>query len=118
MSKIHRSIFLKEVKDIYPEIRQKLNQQGNFFMCEVDIFLKLVQKQIDNEELSNVKCSLALVNKYFLNGNRALVEFIRNGICEDVIFEDSKRHNRSWALKYLLPELRREREIWVNIIKS
>ena len=116
MKKIHRSIFLKEIKDSYPFLRSQLNDQDGMFCYEVSVFLRFVQRNIDEEDHENTEILLARVNRYYSLGDKALVEHIRNGICEDVKFEDSKKHFRSWALKYLSPELRKERESWIKFM--
>ena len=116
MNRIHRSIFLKELKEAYPDLKQELNTQDGLFSFEVNVFLEYIQNYIDREDIENTKILLSRVNRYFSNGNKALIESIRNGICEDVKFEDSKKHYRSWALKYLSPQLRKERESWVNMM--
>ncbi len=116
MIKIHRSIFLKELKEAYPDLKAKLNNQDGMFCWEVNVFLKYVQNYIDIEDIENSKALLSRVNRYYSNGDKALIEFIRNGVCEDVKFEDSKKHYRSWALKYLSPELSKKRESWVNMM--
>lgn len=114
MNIIHRSIFLKEITELYPELRKKLNEQDGMLYFEVDVFLKFVQKCIDECKHKNTRILIGQVNRYYQNGDKALNELIRNGICENVKFEDSKKTSRSWALEYLCPSLRKERADWLS----
>ena len=114
MNKIHRSIFLKELKEFYPELRKELNEQDGMFYLEVDVFLRFVQQCIDEGDHENTEILIERVNRYYQNGDKALHDCMRNGICEDVKFEDSKKTYRSWALEYLCPPLRKERDDWVS----
>ena len=114
MQKIHRHMFLKEVKETYPERADDLNRQEGVFSREVAVFLEFVQRLIDSEDCQKVEVLLNRVDRYYSTGDRALNEFTRNGVCEDLRFEDTKVVNRSWALAYLSPALTRERELWIE----
>jgi len=89
MNKIHRSIFLKEVKEQFPQLRSELNFQDGLLYFEVQVFLKFVQACIDEGDRNKTRSVVSEVNRYFAQGTPALVEAIRIGICEDVRFEDS-----------------------------
>ena len=84
------------------------------FSREVAVFLEFVQRLIDSEDCQKVEVLLNRVDRYYSTGDRALNEFTRNGVCEDLRFEDTKVVNRSWALAYLSPALTRERELWIE----
>jgi len=114
MTNVHRSVFLKELKEHYPDLTGKLNSQESVFFREVAVFLEYVQHHIDNEDQENTKILLQRIDRYYTSGDRALSELIRNGVCEDMRFEDTKTKNRAWALLYLSPSLVKERESWIS----
>ena len=80
MTNVHRSVFLKELKEQYPELADKLNAQDSLFFREVAVFLQYVQEHIENEDTENARILLQRVDRYYCNGDKALHEFIRNGV--------------------------------------
>lgn len=114
--KIHRSQFLKALKERYPEIRDEINSRGGLFTLEVSVFLDLVQKYIDEGKRESFREAIALVNHFYLHGNKALKNLILNGLCEDLIFENSKKNARSWALELIPLPLAEERNAWRKFI--
>ena len=118
MTNVHRSVFLKELKEQYPELADKLNAQDSLFFREVAVFLEYVQEHIESEDTESVRILLQRVDRYYCNGDKALHELIRNGVCEDMRFEDTKKKNRAWALEFLSPVLTKERESWIEKMGS
>lgn len=116
MNLIHRSIFLKEIKEHYPQLTSELNKQESMFDWEVSVFLKFVQERIDNGDQQNSRILLERVGRYYRSGDQALKEHIRNGVCEDMRFEDSKKIVRSWSKEYLSDPLKAERESWISLM--
>ncbi|GAB1266725.1 hypothetical protein NBRC116492_35350 [Aurantivibrio infirmus] len=113
---IDRSQFLKELKGRYPEIKDELNSQEGLITFEVSVFLQLVQRNIDDGNRDGFQQSIELVNRFYSEGNKALRSSICNGVCEDLLFEDSKKNNRSWALALLPEPLAKERDSWRKFI--
>jgi hypothetical protein len=109
---IDRSQFLKEVKEKYPEIRGDLNSQDGLITFEVSVFLDLIQKYINDGNREDFIEAIEVANHFYLEGNKSLKECICNGVCEDLLFEDSKKNKRSWALEFLPSSLARERNSW------
>ncbi len=109
---IDRSQFLKELKSKYPEIKDELNSQEGLITFEVSAFINLVQQNIDDGNREGFRESIDLANRFYLEGNKALRNSICNGVCEDLLFEDSKKNNRSWALALLPVPLAKVRDSW------
>ena len=116
MDKIDRSRFLKKVKENYPELSDGLNAQEGLITFEVSIFIGYLQKLINDGETTKFVNAIELASYFYVNGNEALKNSIRNGICEDLHFEDSKKNYRSWAIKYLPIPLAKEREVWLKFM--
>jgi len=118
MTTIHRSVFLKELKDQYPELSDRLNSDQNMFERDVLVYLEFVQQHIDDGDRENTRIHLSRLARYYSDGNNALKEFIRNGVCEDMKFENTSEIERSCALDFLPRSLRDEREAWVDQMGS
>jgi hypothetical protein len=116
MSNLHRSEFLKEVKNFFPEVTDKINQQDGLLSFEVDVFVKFVQNQIDSNSLEQTKSAFTLLDKYYQNGNKALHELIRNAVCENLNFSDTNNCKRSWAYSFLSEQLKTERNSWLKFM--
>lgn len=114
MSQVNRKIFLTELKEQFPDLEPLLDAQEGMFEWEVSVFLRYVQEQIDSGDKLITKIFLERVDRYYRTGDQALREFIRNGICEDMRFEDSKKITRSWAQEYLSRALKSERDTWIE----
>lgn len=69
---------MKEIKEFYPELRKKLNEQDGMLYLEVDVFLRFVQQYIDEGDQENTEILIERVNRYYQNGDKALHECIRN----------------------------------------
>lgn len=48
MKKTHRSIFIKEVKEAFPDIKDTINAEYGLLHCEMHVFCDYVQKLIDS----------------------------------------------------------------------
>jgi len=116
MSNLHRSEFLKEVKHCFPEVTEQINKQDGLLSFEIGIFVKFVQSQIDLSVLARTELALSLLDKYYKNGNKALHELIRNAVCEDLNFTDTKNSKRSWAYDLLSEPLKNERKAWLKFM--
>ncbi len=114
MSKLHRSDFLKEVKGNFPEIIENINKEEGLLSFELDIFVKFVQCQIDLNVTCKTKKAFTLLNNYYQNGNSALHELIRNAVCEDINFTDTKKIKRAWAYALVPAPLKTERQAWLK----
>ncbi len=116
MQLIHRSPFLKELKAKYPELKGDLNAQMGLLAFEVSVFIEFIQAAIDKGDQDKVRETLELTSYYYLNSNNSLKTLLCNAVCEDLDFEDTDRHSRSWALNFLPKPLKRERDAWIKFM--
>jgi len=56
------------------------------------------------------------LNRFYLSGNKALHELIRNAVCEDLEFENTKKSDRHWAYDLLSEPLKKERIEWLKFM--
>jgi hypothetical protein len=116
MNKAHRSEFLKEVKHKFPLIKENINQQEGLLSFEIDVFIKYIQTLINQNQSALASEAFILLNHFYLNGNRALHELIRNAVCEDLVFEDTISIERKWAYDLLSEPLKAERRKWLKFM--
>jgi hypothetical protein len=116
MNKAHRSEFLSEVKKLFPEIKEDINKQQGLLSFEIDIFIKHVQAKIDSNEPDAIQTAYELLEKYYRMGNTSIQELIRNAVCEDLDFANTKKHQRMWAYELLPQSLKIERKDWLKLM--
>ena len=116
MKKLHRSIFLKEVKNKFPEIIELINKEDGLLYFELCVFINYVQNKIDAGDKSKVVECFSVLNNYYENGNNSLHSLISNAVSEDILFDDSKNINRRWALDLLPLALKKERDCWYEFM--
>ena len=100
--KLHRSIFLNELKSTFPELTEKVNGCWGLLHVEMHCFTSYTQSQIDAGNAANLVKCFALANKYLQFGNHKLVNAIYVSFLEHLNFEDVKVP-RQWAWN-LMPE--------------
>ena len=111
MAKLHRSQFIKEVKETWPHLAPDINSEYGLLHLEMSVFARFTQQMIDagnREEL--IRC-FKVALKYEVGGNAKVRNAIDVSFVEDLEFGDSRKHRRSWAWE-VLPE--RLRELYVD----
>jgi hypothetical protein len=96
MKKSHRSIFLKEIKEAFPELVANINSEYGLLHLEMHAFLEFVQKQIERKNTEKVVLAFQLIERHFKYGNNALVNAIEVSFLEHLDLEKG-----SWALKIM-----------------
>lgn len=109
MTKTHRSIFLKEVKEKFPEIRKAINSEGGLLHCEVGVFLDYVMQLIRKHDKERVIDAFKIIERHYHLGNRELANAIAISFLEDLDLGLSKG-NVSWAYEYLPKSLIKDYE--------
>lgn len=109
MSKTHRSIFLKEVKEAFPELRESINEQYGLLHLEMHTFLDFVQEQIEAVNRGNVITAFQIIERHFENGNSDLVNAIGVSFLEHLDLGLAKGEP-SWAIEVLPTSLRQPYE--------
>ena len=105
MTHTHRSIFLKDVKESFPEIRDILNSEHGLIHCEMLAFLYFVRTQIEENKVKEVTRAFQIIEHHFKNGNSALVNAIAVSFLEHLDLGIAKG-NISWAYEKLPSSLR------------
>ena len=105
MSKTHRSLFLKDIKEAFPELREELNRQHGLLHCEMHSFHRFVQSLIASEERNMVIKAFQIIEHHFAHGNDALVNAIAVSFLEHLDLGLAK-NTPSWAYQYFPHGLR------------
>lgn len=105
MKKLHRSQFLKELKDSFPELRSELNQEYGLLHLEVSVFARFVQELINSGEKDTLIKALEIADHFLRNGNGKLVNALNVSFLEHLYFENGKVQRR-WAWECMTPALK------------
>jgi len=68
----HRSIFLKELKETFPQLRAPINAQYGLLHLEIHVFADFVQHAIAEADRETVRLSLMMAERYFCAGSAHL----------------------------------------------
>jgi hypothetical protein len=107
--RLHRSEFLRELKQTFPELRADLNREYGLLHFEVAAFCRHTQAAIDSGDRVAVSLAFKLAERYLLLGNARMQNAIVVSYVEDLDFKDSKTA-RSWAWEQLPLSLKAEYE--------
>jgi len=95
---MHRSDFLKLLKQDFPQLTKEINKQEGLLHYEMNVFHQFAQKLILDKDVDRIKKAFRLADICYANGNKAL----KNAI--DVSFlEGLKLKNHNWAWE-IFPE--------------
>ncbi|MDF0583341.1 DUF7674 family protein [Bradyrhizobium yuanmingense] len=103
MGDLHRSVFLKELKDSFPDLRPEIDAQHGLLNLEMHVFTDLVQRGIAARNAKEVASCFKLAEKYFRDGNDHLQNAIGFSFLEHLNLQ-----NAQWAWELLGPILQRE----------
>ena len=95
MSKLHRSTFLKEVKQLFPAIPDELNEQYGLLHLAMQVVYRSVQDLIDNGERNKLTEVSRLIDSHVTNSNREIVKAISVSFLEQLNFTDGKTQRAS-----------------------
>lgn len=112
MERTHRSIFLKELKNLFPMLKDEINQEGGLLHCEMHVFASYIQNAIDSGEERIVQMGFRLATKHLNEGNKHLSNAVGVSFLENLNFRDEKCY-RSWALD-LMPASLKEAYMSLN----
>jgi hypothetical protein len=100
---LHRSIFLKELKDTFPDLRADINAQHGLLHLEMGVFADFAQRAITLGDAKDVASCFKLAEKYYRDGN----DHLKNAIGVSFV-EHLDLRNAQWAWELLGPILKRE----------
>jgi hypothetical protein len=99
---LHRSIFLKEVRDTFPDLRDEINSQYGLLHLEMGVFADFVQRAITLGNKNDVALCFKLAEKYYKDGNDGMKNAIGVSFIEHLHLQ-----NAQWAWELLGPILKR-----------
>jgi hypothetical protein len=100
---LHRSIFLKELKDTFPDLTTEINAQHGLLHLEMGVFANFVQRAITLGNTKDVASCFKLAEKYYRDGN----DHLNNAIGVSFV-EHLDLRNARWAWELLGPVLKTE----------
>ena len=89
---MHRSEFLKELKELFPELTNSINKQQGLLSFEIGEFRKFTDYAIGAKDKNKVELCYKLAEKAYVNGNRELKALI-----ETEFVESLSLHHNEWA---------------------
>ena len=101
MEELHRSIFLKELKIAFPQLKDDINTQYGLLHLEMHVFADFAQRCITGGDIKQARSCLMLAEKYCSGGNADL----RNAIAVSFV-EHLDLRQAQWAWDLLGPHLR------------
>jgi hypothetical protein len=101
MGTLHRSIFLKELKNTFPQLTDEINAQYGLLHLEMHIFADFAQRCIAGCDTEKVRLSFMMAEKYWAGGNADL----RNAIAVSFV-EHLDLRKAQWAWDLLGPNLK------------
>jgi hypothetical protein len=101
MEALHRSIFLKELKEMFPQLTAPINAQYGLLHLEMHVFKDFVQRAIAEGDRETVRLSLMIAERYYRAGNAHM----NNAICVSFLEHLDLREAR-WAWDLLGPSLK------------
>jgi len=72
METLHRSNFLKELKETFPQLTNKINAQYGLLNLEVHVFVDFAQCCIADNDVGKVRLCFMIAEKYCAGGNAAM----------------------------------------------
>jgi hypothetical protein len=103
MEALHRSVFLKELKETFPKLRDAINAQYGLLNLEVHVFTDFVQHAIADGDKETVRLSFKIAERYYNGGNADM----SNAICVSFV-EHLDLQKAPWAWDFLGPSLKQE----------
>ncbi len=97
MPKLHRSQFIKEIKETWPHLAQAINAEQGLLHLEIVVVRDFAQGLIGTGDREALAQCFAIIEKYEAGGNESLSNAIDVSFIEDLDFSDTKRCSRRWA---------------------
>jgi hypothetical protein len=107
---LHRSIFLKEVKGAFPDLRAEINTQYGLLHPEVGVFADFVQRAITLGNAKDVALCFKLAEKYYRYGNDRMKNAIAVSFIEHLHLDGAQ-----WAWELLGPILQ---EVYLKLANA
>jgi hypothetical protein len=99
--RLHRSIFLEELKALFPQLTQEINAEYGLLHLEMHVFAKFAQQAIMDGDVENVRLCFNLADKYHNEGTAKVINAIVVSFVEHLNLQKAQ-----WAWELLTPSLR------------
>jgi hypothetical protein len=95
MEALHRSNFLKELKDTFPQLTDRINAQNSLLHLEMHVFTDFAQSCIADNDVKKVRLCFMIAEKYCDGGNADMRTAIVVSFVEHL---DLRKTQRAWDL--------------------
>lgn len=102
---MHRSEFLKALKENFPILEESLNQQNGILHFEVKVFRDFTQRAIIDGDRELFSACVAIVESAYIQGNSKLKNAIDVSFVEELEFR-GEAGKYKWAWERLPPPLK------------
>src|SRR5689334_17394490 len=102
MKRLHRSIFLKELKSVFPELTKGVNAEYGLLHLEMHVFARFAQRAITDRDVDKVRLCFELADKCYKEGTVQLSNAIAVSFVEHLDFQKAQ-----WAWELLDPSLKK-----------
>jgi hypothetical protein len=99
--RLHRSIFLKELKALFPQLTQEINAEYGLLHLEMHVFARFAQRAIMDGDIEKVRLCFKLADKYNNEGTSKVINAIGVSFVEHLNLQKAQ-----WAWELLSPSLR------------
>ena len=106
MSKLHRSQFIKEIKETWPHLATEINAENGLIHLEIAVVRRFAQELIDCGDRDALAQCFAIMQKYMAGGNTRMRNAVDVSFIEDLDFRETEKHDRSWAWDILPDSLK------------
>jgi len=110
---MHRSEFLKTLKNEFPKLKNEINKQRGMLHLEMNVFHNFAQEQLLNHDENILGKCFQLANMFYINGSNKLQEAVDVSFVEGLAFEGNE-----WAWKIFPVNLKKLYENFHGRLKS
>jgi hypothetical protein len=93
---LHRSVFLKELKETFPQLKDAINSEHGLLHLEMHVFRDFAQGAIRLGNAKEVRRCFMVAEKYYNDGN----ESMKNAVVVSFV-EHLELHDARWAWELL-----------------
>ena len=97
MSKLHRSQFIKDIKEAWPHLAPLINAEDGQLHLEMAVVRRFAQELIDGGDRDALARCFAIMQNYAIGGTEKMRNAVDVSFVEDLDFRDTKKTARRWA---------------------
>ena len=84
-------MFLKEIKNTFPELISPINREEGLSTFEMDVFYEFTQQNINDGEREIVCKCFEIANRYYIGSNNKFRNIIVISFIESLDFDNTKK---------------------------